>query len=123
MAKTPAEIRFETARKNLSESLKNLEKTVKEKFHQAVIDAKMLDIAGDHGDEQALTQSTIIQNLNHEINKLQKNLSDLGKETEFLNEQNKVLSKKITETRTEKNSLVKSIEADLLRIEEIINEE
>lgn len=121
--KTHAEIRFETARKRLSESLKNLESTVKEKFHQAVIDSRMLDVAEDSEDSQAITQSTIIQNLNHEINKLQKNFSDLGKETEFLNEQNKVLSKKITETRAEKNSLVKAIEADLLKIEEIINEE
>jgi chromosome segregation ATPase len=125
MAKTHAETRFETARKRLSESLKTLEKTVKEKLHQAAIESKMLDVSENEEEAQAkvVQQETIIQNLNEEINNLQKNLSDLGKEADFLNEKNRTLSEKISDSRNEKKSLLEAIEADLTKIENIINKE
>jgi 5-methylcytosine-specific restriction endonuclease McrBC regulatory subunit McrC len=125
MSKTHAEIRFEAARKRLSESLKNLERVVKEKLHQAATESRMLKVGSSEEDSESklLQQAGIIQNLNSEINNLQKNLSELGKETEFLNEQNKALGGKITAFRSEKNSLIDAIEADLWRIEEIITNE
>ena len=125
MAKTHSEIRMETARKRLSDALKNLEKVTKEKLHQTVMESKVLDL--NKNDEEAevklVQQASLIQNLNTEINNLQRNLSELGKESDFLSEQNKALNKKIGEFSNEKNSFIKSIEADLLKIEEIINKE
>ena len=125
MSKTHSEIRFDAARKKLSDGLKNLEKTVKDKLHQSSIESKMLDVGenSDGSQSRLAEQSSIIQNLNSEINNLQKNLSDLGRETEFLSEQNKILSKKISDSRIEKNILVEAIATDLLRIEEIIKDE
>ncbi len=122
MSKPHAEIRFEKARKRLSEALKILEKTVKEKIHESSINATMIDVSSDETNSQAklIEQSTTIQNLTSEINNLQKTLSDLGKETEFLNEKNKILSQKITEFRTKGSVLIEAIEADLLHIEEVI---
>lgn len=123
MTGAPAEIRFEKARKRLSLLLKNLEEVVKEKLHETAINAKMIDIAGNTGDGQQailIEQQAIIQNLNAEINSLQKNLADLGRETEFLHERNKALAQKISYLRNEGKSLFEAIESDLVRVEEII---
>ncbi|OFW80490.1 MAG: hypothetical protein A2887_05140 [Alphaproteobacteria bacterium RIFCSPLOWO2_01_FULL_40_26] len=117
---TPAEIRFEKARKRLADMLKNLEEVIKEKLHEAAINS--IDISDNEKGAQAwmIGQEGVIQNLNEEINNLQKSLSDLGKETEFLREKNQVLANKISKFRDEGKSLIEAIEADLLHIEEVI---
>lgn len=112
MSKTHAEIRFEQARKRLSESLKNLEKTVKEKLHEPTINSPE--------ENDAAQKSATVQKLNDEINNLQKSLSDLGRETEFLNEKNKALAQKFSDFRAHGKGLIESVEADLVRIEEVI---
>lgn len=125
MSKSSSEIRFEKSRKRLSEVLKNLEEVVKEKIHETALDSKMIDISDRNNESsrgQIIEQAAVIQNLNSEINKLQKNLSDLGNESEFLSEKNKVLGQRIQELRTQSKSLIDAIEADLLHIEEAIND-
>lgn len=123
MAQTHAEIRFEKARKRLSGALKNLEEVVKEKLHEASINATMISVSDD-GDSAAhaktVEQETIIQKLQSEINNLQNGLSDLGKENEFLNDRSKAMGSKISEFREKTSSLVEAIEADLLHIEEVL---
>ncbi len=125
MSKTLSEIRFEKSRKRLSEVLRNLEEVVKEKIHETAIDSKMIDISdASNGSSRAqiIEQAAVIQNLNYEINKLQKNLSELGNEGEFLSEKNKLLGERIQELRTQSKILIDAIEADLLQVEEAIND-
>lgn len=125
MSKTLSEIRFEKSRKRLSEVLRNLEEVVKEKIHETAIDSKMIDISdASNGSSRAqiIEQAAVIQNLNYEINKLQKNLSELGNEGEFLSEKNKLLGERIQELRTQSKILIDAIEADLLQVEETIND-
>jgi len=117
MTKSASEIKFEKARKKLSDSLKNLEEVVKEKLQQVANEPK----AGDSNSLQ--DQSSLIQSLNSEINNLQNSLSHLGKETEFLNEKNKILSEKFSKFRSDQSILIEAIEADLAGIEEIIKDE
>jgi len=64
----------------------------------------------------------VIQNLNEEINKLQKNLSDLGNENEFLNDKSKILGKKFDELRNTGRNLLDAIDVELAAIEEAIND-
>jgi CII-binding regulator of phage lambda lysogenization HflD len=123
MEKTHAEIRFDNARKRLSRVLKNLEEVVKEKLSQEMIEMKVFNSDqsdGQNFESKIIEQSQIIENLNSEINNLQKNLSDLGKESEFLSTKNKIFSEKIAEIRTKQSTLIEDIESDLLRIEEVI---
>lgn len=126
MTKTHAEIRFEKARKKLSESLQNLEDIIKNKLHETAIQSKMIDVsAHDIENNQAIIveQANTIQNLSHEINNLQENLLQVGKETEFLNEKNRVFAERLESFRKYQAQAVEAIEVDLARIEEIINNE
>lgn len=126
MTKTHAEIRFEKARKKLSESLQNLEDIIKNKLHETAIQSKMIDVsANDIENNQAMIveQANTIQNLNHEINNLQQNLLQVGKETEFLNEKNRVFAQRLESFHKYQAQAIEAIEVDLTRIEEIINNE
>jgi hypothetical protein len=126
MTKNHAEIRFEKARKKLSESLQNLEDIIKNKLHETAIQSKMIDVsAHDIENNQAMIveQANTIQNLSHEINNLQENLLQVGKETEFLNEKNRVFAERLESFRKYQAQAVEAIEVDLARIEEIINNE
>lgn len=126
MTKTHAEIRFEKARKKLSESLQNLEDIIKNKLHETAIQSKMIDVsANDIENNQAmiLEQANTIQNLSHEINNLQQNLLQVGKETEFLNEKNRVFAERLKIFGKYQAQAIEAIEVDLTRIEEIINNE
>ena len=122
MNKTPAEIRFENSRKKLSQALKNLEEVVKKKLHE-LAQSKVLN--SSQNDEKNLgakiiEQDHIIESLNSEINNLQENLAELGKETEFLSAKNKAISERISENKPQQSGLIQALEADLIRIEEII---
>jgi len=124
MSKTHAENRFEKSRKRLAQVLKNLEEVVKDKIHETAINAKMIDVSDDiasSANARLIEQSSMIQNLNEEINNLQKNLSELGKETESLSEENKNLTAKFNKFQKECKKLVEEIEADIIKIEEVIN--
>lgn len=119
MTKTHAEIRFENARKRLSHALENLEDVMKRKLHEEAIESRMIR-AADDSDAEILEQATTIQNLNLEINNLQKALSDLGRETEFLNTKNKIFAEKLSAIRGEQLGLIEAIETDLAKISEAI---
>lgn len=122
---TEAKIRFEKSRKRLSEVLRNLEEVVKDKIHETAIDSKMIDVSDDlssSAQAKVIEQEAVIQNLNEEINKLQKNLSDLGNENEFLNDKSKILGKKFDELRNTGRNLLDAIDVELAAIEEAIND-
>lgn len=126
MNKTIAEKRFETARKRLSEALKNLEAVMKEKLHESALEKKMIGISENdvrHHEAKAAEQSTIIQNLHYEINSLQKNLEDLGKENEFLNSKAQVLGERFSDLRTQGSNLVEALASDLAEIDKLVNGE
>jgi len=124
--KTVAEARFEKARKRLSSTLNNLEAVMKEKLHEAALENKMINISlNDFKQHEArlVEQSNIIQNLHHEINNLQKNLEDLGRENEFLTTENHLLEQNFFHLHKQGSNLIESITSDLAQIEEIVNGE
>lgn len=120
-----AKLKFEQSRKRLSDTLKNLEEVVQDKIHETAIDSKMIDVSDDSSaaaSAKVIEQEAVIQNLNEEINKLQKNLSELGNENEFLNEKAKVLGTKFNEFREQGKKLLDAIEVELASIEGAIND-
>ncbi|MES2961985.1 MAG: hypothetical protein V4694_06335 [Pseudomonadota bacterium] len=126
MSKTPAEIRFEKSRKKLSTALKDLDETIQRKLHEGAIETKIMDIGNEEDSEvraKIIEQSETISNLNSEINALQKNLSTLGRESEFLHTKNKIFAEKLAAIRNQQSTLIEEIEADLVRIEDIIKTE
>lgn len=121
MAKTPAEIRFDKARKRMAHAFENLEDAMKRKLHEEAIESRMI-VAGD-ADAEIIEQATTIQNLNLEINNLQKSLSELGRESEFLNTKNKIFAEKLGAIRSEQMALIEAIESDLVKISDAIKSE
>lgn len=126
MSKTPAEIRFEKSRKKLSTALKELDAAIQKKLHEGAIETKIMDIGNEEDSEakaKIIEQSETISNLNSEINTLQKNLSILGRESEFLHIKNKIFAEKLAVIRNQQSILIEEIETDLIRIESIIKTE
>jgi len=126
MSKTPAEIRFEKSRKKLSTALKELDAAIQKKLHEGAIETKIMDIGNEEDSEakaKIIEQSETISNLNSEINTLQKNLSILGRESEFLHIKNKIFAEKLAAIRNQQSILIEEIETDLIRIESIIKTE
>jgi hypothetical protein len=124
MTKSPAEIRFENARENLSRALQNLEETALQKIHEAtlntnIIDAKSSDSA--HLRSQIAEQDSVIYTLKCEINNLQNNLSQLGDEIENLAEENRNLVNKIQKIHREGNETIEEIAKDIQIIEVMLN--
>jgi len=122
MRKTPAEFRFEKARKRLSHALENLENEMKKKLHEEAIESRMISAANDSA-ATVIEQAITIQNLTLEVNNLQQSLSDLGRETEFLNVKNKVFAEKLAAIRSQQMNLIEEIENDLAKIANAIKSE
>jgi hypothetical protein len=123
MSKTHSEIRFDKARKKLSDAFKNLEDVMKQKLHEAAIQSTMIrasehDVGGRQA--QIVEQLATIQSLNLEINNLQKNLINAGNETDFLNEKNKLLADKFAKLQKESLCFIETIETDITLIEEVM---
>ncbi|MBU6140782.1 MAG: hypothetical protein KGP29_04410 [Proteobacteria bacterium] len=116
--------KFDRSRKRLSHALKNLEEAIKEKIREAGRNAEMLAVNSDkfcdENHVQFVEQNSAINSLKEEVNRLQNELSEIGKEAEFLRETNRALREKIENNRNQKNNLVKEIEDDLARIGEVI---
>ncbi len=120
MAQQDFEIRFNKARNRLNFVLKDLEKTIIDKLHETAEQSRMLQSSDENElSSKVNKQFTTIQSLSFELNNLQKNLAILGDENDALIAENSELKK----NQTQKTSLVKAIESDLLRIEEIISGE
>jgi septal ring factor EnvC (AmiA/AmiB activator) len=123
MSKSASEIRFENTRKKLANAFKNLEEIIKEKLHEAATNATMMNLSDQDSENihsKFLEQEQLIQQLNKEINNLQKSLSELGKESEFLREKSYIMAAKFNDISVQKKTLLEAIEADLIRIEEVI---
>ena len=121
-----SEIRFEKARKKLSNSLLNLDKSIKQKIQEVAFQNKMTNSNQD--DEDGLyakidEQAATIEDLNLEINRLQQNLAETGVEIEFLREKNKMFAEKINLFRKQGSHLIEAIEKDLSNIEKTITNE
>ncbi len=115
MTKNLANIRFEKARKRLANALENLEDTIKDKLHDEASTSRIVS-AKEESEIKIAQQEIIIQNLNIEINNLQQNLSDLGRETEFLNTKNKIFAEKLEKLRQERLEIIDEISAELQKI-------
>lgn len=112
MTEITSEIRFEKARKRLATALENLENVFKNKLHEEAAASRIVN-SKEESEIKLAQQEIIIQNLNLEINHLQQNLSDLGRETEFLNEKNKIFAEKLAKARQERLEIIGAINADL----------
>ncbi len=126
MKNNASQNRFENARKNLSDALLNLEKIVKNKLHESIIQTRIVganEIDESGSKAASIQKDEIITNLNLEINSLQQTIADIGIETEFLNEKNKIFAERIGIARKKSESLIKNVEAELLRIETLIKDE
>jgi predicted nucleic acid-binding Zn-ribbon protein len=125
MSKNPAAIRFEKARRHLAQTLRNIEEVVKDKIHETAMNSKMLDVSGESdgsSNNKLIEQNAIIQNLNEEINDLQKNLSELGEEGDTLSDENKDLAIKLQKLQKDSRQIIELIESDLIKIEEVVND-
>lgn len=111
--------RFDRSRKNLSTALNRLEDVIKEKIHEASLLADG-NAGDDEVDAKIIEQNAMLNKLSEEVNSLQNELSELGKENEFLKENNKILWNRIENFNRQKNDLVTAIEADLVLIHEVI---
>lgn len=123
MSKKSSELRFQAARKRLSHSLQNLEEVAKQKIHDSIMQAKMIDVSYDHENNagaRLIEQASTIENLTREINNLQIALSQLGKESELVNSKNKILAQKIDTCRSEALDFIESIESDLSTLYDVI---
>lgn len=116
--------KFDLAFKKLANALENLEKTTIDKLHETSLHSSVLSISGDEHSirSKIVEQNAIIQNLNDEINKLQKNILTITTENENLNEQNESLLKRINQLRSNSADLIDDIESDLIKISKIISE-
>jgi archaellum component FlaC len=115
--------RFNTARRQLSNALQQLEQITIQKIHEATINSKMLDVADEDFGElktKIIEQTSIAQNLSEEINKLQKTLEEIGQENEFLTKKNKLLADKNSQLKSCGSSIIEAIESDLIKISKII---
>ncbi len=126
MSSQNSENRFNKARNRLSLALENLESVIKEKLHETAAQSKLINAsASDLERNQGIVveQANTIQNLTHEINNLQKNMVEMSKEIEFLNEKSLTIAKRADETRQNSKILVEEVEQNLIRIEQLINDE
>lgn len=124
-SKTNSEKKFEAARTKLAEALENLEKITIEKLHETSLHSNMFNIEGDEKSikSRIIEQTATIQNLNLELNNLQKTISKISDENEALEEQNQSLLKKINQLRSSSASIIDNIEFDLNQISKIITKE
>jgi hypothetical protein len=112
-------LRFDRSRKNLSAALKQLEDVIRNKIKDShshdlnISDSEEIDAA-------IIEKNAIITKLSDEVNRLQHELSELGKEAEFLKESNKALWQKIENFNRQKKSLVEAIAIDLKEIKNSI---
>lgn len=117
-----AQKRFEHARERLAEALKTLEQIMIAKIHETAISAKMSDGETSepllHG--KILEQENVISNLHREINKIQKAMEEIGKESEFSKERNSFFADKLFKFKSQGSNLIQAIENDLIKIHEII---
>lgn len=123
MSHQTSEMRFTSARHKLSNSLKELEKTVIGKLQEISLNNQIIDATeiSEHSlRTTTIDQAATIEKLHNELNNLQKTLADAGKESEFFIEKHKILADKFSQFRAQSLSLLDAVEADLLRISEII---
>ena len=118
-----AQKRFEEARDRLAAALKNLEEITIAKIHESSASSRMLDVVD--ADESSLRakvfeQSSIIQNLSEELNKLQKTIGEAEKENDFLIDKNRFFADKVFKFKTQGSNLIQAIESDMSRIKDII---
>jgi peptidoglycan hydrolase CwlO-like protein len=105
---------FLEARDHLSKALNDLEKVIFDKL--ALLKENQHSPVNDSGSQQ------ILGNLNHEINSLQKTLSEIGLENEALKRQNSKSEKKLEQLKNNFTEMNKNIKLDLEKISVIINQ-
>jgi predicted RNase H-like nuclease (RuvC/YqgF family) len=105
---------FLDARDHLSRALNDLEKVIFDKLI-SIKENKNSSVSDPQGQQ-------IINNLNHEINSLQKTLAEIGIENEALKSQNVKSEKKLEHLKNNFTEVKKNIKFDLEKIQVIINQ-
>lgn len=101
------------ARRRLSDALSDLESLVREKIEEAM--QQKIVISGLDNE-----QSLASRNLFEEINRLQKDLLEVGNEVEIEREKNVELAKKVKKFTSEKDRLTNAIATEIAKIEKIL---
>ncbi len=114
---------FELEQEKIYSTLEYLEQVILDKLHETSVSSTMLKAS--ENDEKSIKstniqQANIIQNLNIEVNRLQKTVAKLTEENEFLTSQNESLLKKINKLRSESENIIDNIENDLIKISKLI---
>jgi len=105
---------FLDARDHLSRALNDLEKVIFDKL-ASLKENKNSQVSDTQGQQ-------IINNLNHEINSLQKTLSEIGLDNEALKSHNIKSAKKLEQLKNNFTEVKKNIKFDLEKIKVIINQ-
>ena len=112
---------FDSARLRLSESLSELEETVKLRIEQEVAESRAIASEGEFDLESKLSDLKLLNSkLNRELKIVQKNLAEVGKENLFLHEKTKFLSSRIANFKEQSLHISEQIETKINQIEELI---
>lgn len=118
-----AQRKFDSARKRLAASLLNLEKSVEQKISQEIAESKKISSIDGVDIEAKLAEIKITnQKLEDELKEIQRNFAEVGKENLFLHEKNKFLAERLKTFREYGERIVNSVEQNLAKIEEIIEQ-
>lgn len=117
-----SQIKFENAKKNLNIELEELENlllklsSIKDlKLEIAELESQLEDLAKDNQQKQ-----NIIDNLQNEVNDLQKNMKEIGLESEFYREKNKLLADERQQKALENKEVLDEILNYVNQIEDLV---
>ncbi len=113
--------KFEEASEKLLLTLQNLEKITIEKLDKISFNTN--DDSVSDLQNKLLQQDEIIKNLSQELNNMQNNMREIGKENDFLKDKNNFFSDKIFKFKSQAPKFIQSIEDDMNRILTIIKNE
>jgi len=110
--------KFENSRHKLSAALKGLEEIVIKRLEENHLQTQIVEANQNESELELklIEQKTIIDNLNLELNSIQKNMEEIGKENEFLKEKDRVISSKLSNIKTQSVIYVEEIRKDLEKI-------
>ena len=119
------QIEFEKAKCKLNTSLEELEDLILSKIPNKNMKLELEELTQE---VEALITDNIrkdstIQALENEVNNLQKNMAEIGSETEFLNEKNKTMAAEFRKKEEQQKDLVSEIVDYVNQIEELVKNE
>lgn len=119
------QIKFEQAKSQLNRSLEELEDIILSKIPDKSLrlEVEELQQEVERLKKDNLQKDRMIKTLDSEVNNLQNSLSEIGSETEFLHEKNKMMSNNYRQKEEKQRTLLKEIIEYINQIEELVRNE